>query len=500
MKKYVNPHNAPLFRGGERLRLMAAIGSLVVLGTLVSRARDPHNWEWFAGIDDPVTPRILQARDRAMGRVPPMPLSETELESQFELHRPRRHANPAGAKSVGALFDGDQRLMALADVSDPMPSESAPPSDPAKPEDTAKPTESVKPADSGANSDDGAKPGAAGESEQPGVYNAANPHAAHLADDVPPPPATRDAKLAQSVDAPQGSAEYQSSVRGRESEDDMPATKPDLPPVDQDPIEVKDFQEEAQAITDRRELRPEEMTAYWHLIDWERQQTFKAMNKRARPDLMYAHLFKEPDRYRGELVRLKLRITRALATDANDNGKARNLARTYEAYGYTDESAPNYYALVLTDLPADFPLRHDMQEDVTFVGYFFKLLAIQSRDDKHRAVPMLIGKLFWHENPPVKLPFEMKWVYILGFGIIAAVMLVVRFTFNLQPLRPRSVLPPLDDGEDAVPIEDWLGKIEDAPPNVLGRAGSAANGHPGHEHPPNGQAPHAEHAEDEPPL
>lgn len=217
--------------------------------------------------------------------------------------------------------------------------------------------------------------------------------------------------------------------------------------VDEDPVERKDFEYECQAIDDRDVLRPEEMAAYWRLVRWAQEQTYKEMNSRARPGLSFSHFFEHPGRYRGQLVRLKVRVSRAMAHDTEENGNGLGVERVFDLWGCTDESSPNPYALAVTELPPDFPLDHGIQEDVTFVGYFLKLVAYKARDDKTRAAPMLIGRVVWHPIVLPVSPVNTNWVWIGLAGGLIAVMLLVRFTFNMRPLRRPSRLPPSVKGK-----------------------------------------------------
>jgi hypothetical protein len=269
-------------------------------------------------------------------------------------------------------------------------------------------------------------------------------------------------------------------------------------PIDEDPIERKEFDFEIGAITDKESLGVGEMPAYWRLIDWQKQQTFEQLDKRGRRDLVFTHLWEHPERYRGQLVRLKLQLHRAIATDATSEAKARELPRIYEAWGVTDETK-NPYAVVLTSLPPDFPLGYNINENVIFDGYFLKLMRFQAGDQKLHAAPLLIGQIRWHPRTMPELPFNPTYVGFGVLGAMAVLMMIVRLTFQFRPMRRRSVLPPLRDNEEAVPIEAWLERVETSEAANAAVAEHGANGHVEGNSSANGAAPvHPERPELDP--
>ena len=344
-------------------------------------------------------------------------------------------------------------------------------------------------------------PGEGGPAKQDPPANGATgkesaPAAATPADDVPPPEPAIDPEYVRTITdsqhaphsggqssteaAPSGSSSAHTPSPGssmskpfdssqepadpKASAEFKSQTNPEMLAVDEDPVERKDFEFECQAVDDKDVLRPEEMAAYWRLMRWVQEQPKKEdLLARVRPGITFSHFFEHPNRYRGQLVKLKIRVSRATAHETEENGNSLGIERVYDLWGTTEESGYNPYALAVADLPADFPLGHGIQEDVTFVGYFFKLLAYKAHDDKTRAAPLLIGRIIWHPTVVPVFPVNTTW---LGVGLIVgliAVMLLVRFSFNMQALRRPSRLPPLHEGEAPVPIETWLERAEGEP-------------------------------------
>jgi hypothetical protein len=485
---------------------MTMVVMLGVVGMLILRARDPRTWRWFANDNEKVSPATLKAFDKANGK--------------------KRQA----VKYASGQKSGESLTLALApatlDSDQAGPSKQAPP--PAGPSERESPPPAVKqapladdvpPPEPAAvpqadKSEKAVKtPAAATDSanSRPASPLGVGPSPEALTADLPPPQPATDPdylrKITESENLPQSGAA--SSTRGpanggaatsssgsssgpstsqpfeasteaagpKGSADAKPEMAKEELAVDEDPVERKDFEFECQAIDDKDVLRPEEMAAYWRLVRWTQEQTYKEMNNRARPGLTFSHFFEHPSRYRGQLVRLKIRVTRATAHDTEENGNGLGVERVYDLWGCTDESSPNPYALAITELPGDFPLGHDIQEDVTFVGYFFKLLAYKAHDDKTRAAPMLIGRVVWHPIVLPVSPVNTNFVWIGLIGGLVAVMLVVRLTFNMRPLRRPSRLPPLTEGEEGIPIETWLERVE-GEPGVGEKPPEAINHHP----------------------
>ncbi len=202
------------------------------------------------------------------------------------------------------------------------------------------------------------------------------------------------------------------------------------------------------------------MAAYWRLMRWSESQTYDQMAARARRDLLFSHLFERPARYRGQLIRLKLTISRATVHETEPNGNSLGIDKTYDLWGCTDDSRPFPYAVEVTKLPDDFPLGHDIHQNVTFVGYFLKLMAYKAHDDKSRAAPVLIGQVLWHPEVAPEMPFSMYWIWGAVLGGLAVAMLLVKLTSNMVPLPRRTMLPPLHEGEAGIPIETWLERAE----------------------------------------
>ena len=160
-------------------------------------------------------------------------------------------------------------------------------------------------------------------------------------------------------------------------------------PNDQDESEVADIQELFEFVTDRAPLKSREMGAYWRLMDWGRTQPFTHLEQRARNDVPFTQLWEQPERYRGQPIRLRLHVRRVLQYDAPENPSG--IEKVCEAWGWTDESRSFPYVVVFPEPPPGLPIGTDIRAEIVFVGYFLKVMTYTAFDHS-RGAPLLVGR------------------------------------------------------------------------------------------------------------
>lgn len=198
-------------------------------------------------------------------------------------------------------------------------------------------------------------------------------------------------------------------------------------PTDSDPDEADAAREVYEALSDRTPITAEEMPAYWRQWRWVRAQSVDSLRQRSRRDLTLSHFLEIPEKLRGEVVSLRLHLRRSLSWEVGPEEKAGGAKQVYEAWGWTDES-PNFYCIVFTQPPADMPIGPNVQDEVTFHGYFLKLISYRDQQDKLRMAPLLIGRVERHAVLPMK-PDESPWtIATVIVGGICLVFIVVRWT------------------------------------------------------------------------
>lgn len=227
-----------------------------------------------------------------------------------------------------------------------------------------------------------------------------------------------------------------------------------LGPTDADPLEADAAREELAAVSDKTALAKEEMPAYWRLMSWSQRQPIRLLEQRARRDVSFSELMENPDRYRGKLLAARLHLVRMLTYETED--RLATTRRLYEAWGWSDDSRPWLWVTVFPEKPDGMAVGRDIREEVTFYGYFLKIMAYEA-GDQPRTAPLLVGRIVWH---PLERPAAQPlggWsvlVYVLGAAAIFA--MGSRWMFRRSTTRQRRLLSEFDP--QAVPIEDWLAR------------------------------------------
>lgn len=208
-------------------------------------------------------------------------------------------------------------------------------------------------------------------------------------------------------------------------------------PNDLDPAVMAEFASREELITDKAELRSREMIAYWDLLGWSRSQSFADLEQRARRDPALTQIWQEPNKHRGRPFRLKLHVRRVLEWDTDPKQNPLGATKVYEAMGWTDESKSLPYTIIFLEKPPQLPVGNEVEADVIFVGYFFKILTYTAFDSR-RGTPLLMGRVRMvtapAATPAVGLsPLELGGLFIGG---LLAVGLVIWFIpRKKRPLR-----------------------------------------------------------------
>jgi hypothetical protein len=231
-------------------------------------------------------------------------------------------------------------------------------------------------------------------------------------------------------------------------------------PTDLDPEEADAAREEFQAISDRQPLLPEEMPTYRRLLKWVRHQPGDLLARRSKNNLFFTDFIEVPDKCRGRLVHLRLHIRGIHVLEAADNPPG--FGRLYELRGWTDQSAPWPYLISVPDLPPGMPTGWNAQEEVSFDGYFFKVMSYEAAESpgKHLFAPLLVGRIVWHpvrDQSGSDSDGTWFWATILGGGLIGlAAMLRWAIVSRDAPLTAGAC----SAQSSSVEIERWLEQAE----------------------------------------
>ncbi len=136
----------------------------------------------------------------------------------------------------------------------------------------------------------------------------------------------------------------------------------------------------------------------------------------------------------------------------------------YEVWGWTEESRSWPYVGVVLDLPKGMPIGANVYEQVTLVGYFFKMQGYLEAGAKPRAAPLqaplFVGRLIWRPAAkPQARSSDWSWGLFLLAGFV--VFLIIRWGLLLWGGRRRLFESPrLQAKPGGNPVEDWLENVE----------------------------------------
>jgi hypothetical protein len=142
---------------------------------------------------------------------------------------------------------------------------------------------------------------------------------------------------------------------------------------------------------------PLEVDAYARTLLLAHWTDAAALDKAARRDLTFVQLFREPAKYRGQLVRIGGRLKRVRRyDDPPQAAREGGVGHLYEGWLFNDDFGANPVCCVFTDLPDGLRVAETMEERVEFAGYYFKRYRYKAGDtpgaNQWREAPLLVGR------------------------------------------------------------------------------------------------------------
>ena len=258
-------------------------------------------------------------------------------------------------------------------------------------------------------------------------------------------------------------------------------------PADESPIEQDEIKKYFEVVADKEGITAVDMPAYFRLLKWARSRSFAELEQRSNRDVPFAKFWNEPQKHRGELVRMRIHVQRILDWgDVQEN--AAGVKTIYEIWGGTDESKGNPYVVLCSELPPEIKVASETHAEVVFVGYFLKIYGYEAFSGTRRGAPMLIGRVRAIPKVNIAATRSAGLITMLAIGgavIVAVIIVVAVYRVSRQSRRrPARVSSP--DPSSEKNIESWLENIpgEGAEPAAasLPRFSTALA--------TNGQAPH----------
>lgn len=255
----------------------------------------------------------------------------------------------------------------------------------------------------------------------------------------------------------------------------VPVSTPAVPeevtpgPTDTDPAERAAAAEQFQALTDHTlAMGREEMPAYWRLFAWTEHQSLAELQQRADATAVLNQFVQHPDEQRGKLFQLKLNVRRVLSYPAPANSAG--IEKVYEVWGWTTESKAWLYCVLTAHLPPGMPTGPDVNESVTFAGYFLKCQGYHAAgagpQDKQLHAPLLIGRMAWAPPPPRETAGADGFFWQ---GLATLVLVVGAIGFVIWRFIPKGAGTRRTESSTSQPparrveVSEWLAEAERGP-------------------------------------
>ena len=241
-------------------------------------------------------------------------------------------------------------------------------------------------------------------------------------------------------------------------------------------------------VRDRQTENPES-APYFHLLNVAQYKSHAELDDKAiNPAPRYGDLYRQPQKFRGLVVRIHGRLRRLMEFPAPVNHYG--FDRLYDGFVY-DENG-NGYLLGIAHVPDGMPRGSPIEEVVTVVGYFLKVQAYQA-GDTWRAVPLVIvQRMRWLPTRPVVPRNDLPWLAVTVFGATALVVIIAAWVYARGDRRFRRRYQSRLAGPDDLPD---LGSIDLGPSD-----GSPSADEPvPHDQPSPGPVSNDEQADDGPP-
>jgi hypothetical protein len=135
-----------------------------------------------------------------------------------------------------------------------------------------------------------------------------------------------------------------------------------------------------------------EFRAYNYLLIHAHKTPVTWLTEKARHDLTFAHLFEEPEKYRGQVVHVEGTIRRLRRFDPSRRAVKEGVPNLYEGWIFGDVYSGNPFCVIASELGPPLEIGERLDRRVSFDGYFFKRYRYKG-GDTWRDAPLLIGRV-----------------------------------------------------------------------------------------------------------
>lgn len=156
----------------------------------------------------------------------------------------------------------------------------------------------------------------------------------------------------------------------------------------------------------------------------------------------FVDLFTHPEIYRGRPVTLRGVMRKLTKFDLGKNSLG--LDEAYEGWVYTSDSQGNPAVVIFTNKEDGLPVSGDLQEEVEFTGYYFKMYGYDAQDVTRKAPLILAGEVKWIPHPykAVYKPWGLKWYALATLAFLFVGYVIWQTNRREMPPLPPSQIEP----------------------------------------------------------
>ena len=152
-----------------------------------------------------------------------------------------------------------------------------------------------------------------------------------------------------------------------------------------------------------------EFRAYNYLLVRAHNAPSASLAAKARRDLTFAHLFEEPNKYRGQLVHIEGTLRRLRRFDPVRAAQKEGVKDLYEGWVFAEPYFNNPFCIVASAIGPGLAVGEQLHQRVSFDGYFFKRFRYKAGDTL-RDAPILIGRNI-EAGPALSADEEPPWSF-----------------------------------------------------------------------------------------
>lgn len=147
---------------------------------------------------------------------------------------------------------------------------------------------------------------------------------------------------------------------------------------------------------DRRPIEDAESASYLYMMSMAGRTELEAFEKQKGPFPNRNDLMNRPAQWRGKVVKLQGRVRRLRVLPPDPELQKFGIGPLYEAWIFQDQYGAHPVCLLVASLPAGLKPAEDLDEEVSFAGFFYKVYRYASAQTKEgervqRDAPLLMG-------------------------------------------------------------------------------------------------------------